>query len=148
MFRSRVSADYLLFRSIISAGYLLFRSRLSADFILFRSRISADYLLFRSRISADDWTLQINKTEVGDTGQYFCSLNTEPKLRDKLIHQLLNSSFNCFVNFSIFSFILPLFIHSSIVSSFLQLLHSFCKCFIQPSTVKLIFQLLHSFLIC
>jgi len=34
----------------------------------------------RARIDADDWTLLINRTEVSDSGQYFCSLNTEPKL--------------------------------------------------------------------
>lgn len=34
----------------------------------------------RPRIEADDWNLVINSTELVDTGEYFCSVNTEPKL--------------------------------------------------------------------
>ena len=59
--------------------------------------------MFRPRITADDWTLQINKTEVSDTGQYFCSLNTEPKLRNTLIH--LYSFKFIYIQFCAFIFI-------------------------------------------
>jgi len=34
----------------------------------------------RQRIGADDWNLLINKTQKSDSGQYHCSLNTEPKI--------------------------------------------------------------------
>jgi len=34
----------------------------------------------RGRIDADDWNLLINRTQLSDSGQYFCSLNTEPKI--------------------------------------------------------------------
>jgi len=34
----------------------------------------------RSRIEADDWNLVINSTDLTDSGEYFCSVNTEPKL--------------------------------------------------------------------
>jgi len=34
----------------------------------------------RGRIDADDWNLLINRTVASDAGQYFCSLNTEPKI--------------------------------------------------------------------
>jgi len=34
----------------------------------------------RQRIAADDWNLLINKTQTSDSGQYYCSLNTEPKI--------------------------------------------------------------------
>jgi len=34
----------------------------------------------RPRIEADDWNLLINKTQVSDSGRYYCSINTEPKI--------------------------------------------------------------------
>ena len=44
--------------------------------------ISADIYIFliRPQISGDDWTLIINKTELGDSGSYQCSVNTLPKI--------------------------------------------------------------------
>ena len=104
MFRPLLPADNWLFRLRLTADKWLLRLRLTAYKWLFRPRLTADNWLFRPRLTADDWTLQINKTEVSDTGQYFCSLNTEPKLRNIFIHS--------FIHLFIYSFI-HLFIYSS-----------------------------------
>ena len=36
--------------------------------------------MFRPQINGDDWTLIITNTELGDAGNYECSVNTLPKI--------------------------------------------------------------------